>query len=158
MTPVPIQPMRVFLGSALVSVMFSSQAFVMGMLSYSPSRHEIDKRIPRRGLIPGVRSTSPLGLAATYNYTMDAKVIPKLRAPIVLVHGFLGFDRLQVGGATLLNYFQGIPELLQAAGNRVLIPALVPTGGVEERATQLKAFIQSQAAGEPVHILAHSMG
>jgi triacylglycerol lipase len=85
-------------------------------------------------------------------------IIPKLRSPIVLVHGLLGFDRVQVGGTTLVNYFPEIPELFQAAGNRVLIPALTPTAGVAERAGQLKEFLQAHAANEPVHIIAHSMG
>ena len=84
--------------------------------------------------------------------------IPKLRAPIVLVHGLFGFDKLQVAGATLVNYFPGIPELLQSGGNRVLIPALPPTAGVEQRAAQLKAYLLKHAPAEPVHIFAHSMG
>jgi triacylglycerol lipase len=85
-------------------------------------------------------------------------IIPKLRSPIVLVHGLFGFDRLQVAGTTLINYFPGIPELLEAAGNRVLIPNMTPTGGVEERAGQLKEFLLQNAANDPVHLIAHSMG
>src|SRR4029079_8661142 len=84
--------------------------------------------------------------------------IPKLRSPIVLVHGLLGFDRLQIAGTTLVNYFPGVVELLQKAGNRVLIPALPPTGAVEERARRLKNFILQQSPNEPVHLIAHSMG
>ncbi len=37
---------------------------------------------------------------------------PSLRDPIVLVHGFLGFDRLGVPGLSL-EYFRGIPEALR---------------------------------------------
>ncbi len=85
-------------------------------------------------------------------------IIPKLRSPIVLVHGLFGFNRIEVGGTTLVSYFSNIPELLTAAGNRVLVPALSPTGGVVERAKQLKAFILANSPGEPVHLLAHSMG
>src|SRR5260370_33376415 len=85
-------------------------------------------------------------------------IIPKLRSPIVLVHGLLGFDRLQVAGTTLFNYFPGIPELMQAAGNRVLIPSLTPTAGVSQRAKELKDFILANSPGEPAHLFAHSMG
>jgi triacylglycerol lipase len=85
-------------------------------------------------------------------------LIPKLRSPVVLVHGLLGFDKLGVPGATLVNYFPGIPDLLTGAGNRVLIPSLTPTGGVEERAKQLKKFLLTHSPGEPVHLIAHSMG
>jgi triacylglycerol lipase len=85
-------------------------------------------------------------------------IIPKLRSPIVLVHGFFGFERIQVAGWTLATYFPGITALLRAAGNRVLVPRLSPTAGVVERAAQLKAFLDREAPADPVHIFAHSMG
>jgi triacylglycerol lipase len=85
-------------------------------------------------------------------------IIPKLRTPIVLVHGLFGFDKIDALGTTLVNYFPGIPEILTAAGNRVLIPSLTPTGGTEERAKQLKDFIQKHSPTEPVHLIAHSLG
>src|SRR5438034_509613 len=43
---------------------------------------------------------------------MNVMVIPKLRSPIVLVHGLLGFDKVGVGGVTLFNYFRGVRELM----------------------------------------------
>src|SRR2546421_12121297 len=84
--------------------------------------------------------------------------IPKMKAPVVLVHGLFGFDRLDLVGVTVANYFPGVAEFLQAAGNRVLIPCLSPTGGVVERARQLKEFLLRQSPDEPVHLVAHSMG
>src|SRR5262245_8796090 len=89
---------------------------------------------------------------------MDIGMLPKLRTPIVLVHGLFGFDRLTVAGLTVANYFPGIVECLQAAGNRVLVPTLSPTGGVADRARQLKTYIDRESPTEPVHLLAHSMG
>jgi triacylglycerol lipase len=89
---------------------------------------------------------------------MPALVIPKLRTPVVLVHGLLGFGRYQVAGCTLANYFPGIAEALEQAGNRVLIPNLSPTGGTAHRAKQLKQFLLEHSPNDPVHILAHSMG
>ncbi len=83
---------------------------------------------------------------------------PKLRSPIVLVHGLLGVTRIQVGDWTLANYFGQIPELLTRAGNRVFQPQLSLTGGVQDRAEQLRAFLDRHAPGEPVHLVAHSMG
>ena len=84
--------------------------------------------------------------------------IPKLRSAIVLVHGLFGFDRLRVGPWTLLSYFPGIPEAFRAAGNRVLTPCLSPSEGVVTRAAQLKDFLDREAPGETVHLIAHSMG
>ncbi len=85
-------------------------------------------------------------------------IVPKLRAPIVLVHGLMGFDRLRVFNWTIASYFPGIPELLGGAGNRVLTARLSPTGGVAQRAEQLFAFLDRETPGEPVHLIAHSMG
>ena len=89
---------------------------------------------------------------------MAARVTPKLRAPIVLVHGLLGFDRLQLFGWTIADYFPGIPEFLSAAGNRVLVARVSTTAGIADRAGQLKAFLDRAVPGEPVHLIAHSMG
>src|SRR5260221_5402041 len=89
---------------------------------------------------------------------MPALVTPKLRTPVVLVHGLLGFGRYQVAGCTLANYFPGIAEALEGAGNRVLIPNLSPTGGIAQRAQQLKEFILKHSPADPVHLLAHSIG
>ena len=85
-------------------------------------------------------------------------IVPKLDAPIVLVHGLFGFDRLEVLGVKLADYFPGIADCIRAAGNRVLIPILSPTKGVAERAAQLKDYLLRESPGQPVHILAHSMG
>ena len=40
---------------------------------------------------------------------------PKLDAPIVLVHGLCGYDRIVAFGRTLKDYFPGIREKLEAA-------------------------------------------
>lgn len=87
-----------------------------------------------------------------------AMIAPRLRSPIVFVPGLLGYDELRVGNWRIASYFAGIPETLRSGGNRVLVARLSPTGGVSERAAELKTFLDQQAAGEPVHIFAHSMG
>lgn len=84
--------------------------------------------------------------------------VPRLGNPIVLVHGVMGFGRLHVGGSTLLSYWTNIPEVLAAAGNRVLVPRLPPAAGVARRAAKLKAFLDREAPGQRVHLIAHSMG
>jgi triacylglycerol lipase len=84
--------------------------------------------------------------------------IPKLRHPIVLVHGLMGFGRLHVVGSTMLSYWTNIPEVLRAPGNRVLVPRLPPAASVATRAAELKAFLDREAPGERLHLIAHSMG
>jgi triacylglycerol lipase len=80
------------------------------------------------------------------------------RAPIVLVHGLLGFDRVKVGPFTLLRYFPGIEDAVVAAGYRVGVPNLSKTRGVTHRAGELKQYLDESFPKEQVHIIAHSMG
>jgi triacylglycerol lipase len=84
--------------------------------------------------------------------------VPPLRHPIVLVHGLFGFDRVRMGPWIAMDYFHGIPPVLRAAGNRVLVPKLSPTASIASRAMQLKVFINHHAPDEPVHLIGHSMG
>ncbi len=84
--------------------------------------------------------------------------IPKLEAPIALVHGLFGFDRVQVAGLTLANYFPGVVECLEGGGNRLIIPRLHPIGGIAHRAQELKEHLLRESPDEPVHIIAHSLG
>jgi triacylglycerol lipase len=85
-------------------------------------------------------------------------ILPKLRAPIVLVHGLMGYGEMRVGDAVVSEYFPGISQMIRAAGNRVFVPNLSPTGPVADRAMQLKDYLDSNAPGEVVHLIAHSMG
>jgi triacylglycerol lipase len=84
--------------------------------------------------------------------------IPKLRAPVVLVHGLMGFDCLRVGKLVLADYFPGAPEILGGAGVRFRVARLSPVGGIAERADQLKALIERAFPKESVHVIGHSMG
>src|SRR5262252_6205372 len=82
-------------------------------------------------------------------------------APIVLVHGILGFNQLTLGGARLAEYFRLIPEALRAAGHFVPEPPqLKSTCSVAERAQDLRSYLESDSdlTGRKVHLIAHSMG
>lgn len=83
---------------------------------------------------------------------------PRVRAPIVLVHGLLGFNQLGTG-AFRVEYFRGVRQALLDAGNRVPEPPhLSATRGIRERAVELKQYLDHAVPGESVHLLAHSMG
>ncbi len=58
----------------------------------------------------------------------------------------------------MATYFRGIPELLRAMGNRVLVTRVHPTAGIRRRAAKLGERIQAAFPDEPVHIIGHSMG
>jgi len=82
-------------------------------------------------------------------------------APIVLVHGILGFSQLTVGGSKPAEYFRQIPEVLRNDGHVVPTPPrLNPAGSIIERAQDLKNYLQNdnETAKQKVHLIAHSMG
>jgi triacylglycerol lipase len=82
----------------------------------------------------------------------------RLDTPIVLAHGLFGFTRIGFGPLTLTNYFRGIPQALETAGNRVLVTRVPSIAGVEHRARRLGDQIIRAFGDEPVHLIGHSMG
>src|SRR5437879_9419049 len=78
------------------------------------------------------------------------------RLPVVLAHGFLGFDEIGLGNRKHL-YFRGIGEQLERAGAQLYCPRVPPASSVSARAARLADLIR--AVPEPrVNIVAHSMG
>jgi triacylglycerol lipase len=97
-------------------------------------------------------------MVPTVSDVPTAPTMPALRAPVVFVHGLLGFDYLRLGKWRLACYWSSLPESVRAAGNRVLVARVPALGTVCERARQLKAFLDERCPNEPVHLFAHSMG
>jgi triacylglycerol lipase len=84
---------------------------------------------------------------------------PRVNAPIVLVHGILGFNKLVLIGP----YFRGIRDALLEAGNNVPEPPQLNTAGsIDERADDLERYLTNPANTgvyeKSVHVIAHSMG
>lgn len=84
--------------------------------------------------------------------------IPQLADPIVLVHGLCGFTQLKAFRRPAKDYFPGIRECLEVAGNRVLTARVSPTSSIARRAADLKRFIQRHVPHGPVHVIGHSLG
>jgi len=82
--------------------------------------------------------------------------IPRLRHPLVLAHGFLGFDEVAVAGVRR-EYFQGLEARLARHASAVHRPRLPAAGAVITRATELAACIRS-LPDRRVNVIAHSMG
>lgn len=85
-------------------------------------------------------------------------VAPRVEAPVVLLHGLLGFDRVFVFRRPVLDYFPGIVDHLRSSGNRVLVPRLSPTASVATRAAELRSYLKREVGGQPVHLIGHSLG
>lgn len=83
---------------------------------------------------------------------------PRLQAPIVLLHGLCGFDRVLMHRRPVLEYFPGIGDYLRAAGNHVLVPKLSPTASIATRAAELRAYLRREVGRQRVHLVGHSLG
>lgn len=80
--------------------------------------------------------------------------------PIVLAHGFFGFE--DFAGAGFLTYFYGVKDDLAARGETlVFTPAVDPFNGSEARGEQLLAHVEqilAETGYEKVNIIGHSQG
>lgn len=81
---------------------------------------------------------------------------PRPRYPIVLVHGFLGFDEIALGTWNE-SYFRGIKDHLNALGIQVFCPRLPAASSVRARAEALAQAIRA-LPDRRVNLIAHSMG
>jgi len=73
------------------------------------------------------------------------------RPTVVLIHGLFGFRKL-----LWLEYFQGVRQLYEQMGLRVLTPSLPWAGSIAQRADALAHQLANETG--PLHLLAHSMG
>jgi triacylglycerol lipase len=79
------------------------------------------------------------------------------RHPLVFCHGMLALTTLRMYTPEHINYFVHLRPFLQDRGIDALFPEVAPTGGVLERAEQLRDQVQ-RWTDEPVNLIAHSMG
>jgi triacylglycerol lipase len=84
--------------------------------------------------------------------------IPKLTAPLVLVHGLCGFDRLYAFRRPVVDYFPGVRQKLEATGNQVFCARVSPTAGIPSRAADLKRYVEKVVPSGPFHVIGHSLG
>jgi triacylglycerol lipase len=79
------------------------------------------------------------------------------RFPVVFCHGMLAMTMLRRCIPEDPNYFVHLRTFLHERGIDALFPGVEPTGGVAERAEQLRDQVR-RWTDEPVNIVAHSMG
>jgi triacylglycerol lipase len=83
---------------------------------------------------------------------LPAKRAPRLRHPVVLAHGLLGFDEIAIAGRKT-RYFRGLAGLEAD----FIHPRVQPTASIAVRAQRLADLIREVPGGR-VNIIAHSMG
>ncbi|HET9752697.1 MAG TPA: alpha/beta fold hydrolase [Myxococcales bacterium] len=87
---------------------------------------------------------------------VPARRAPRLRHPVVLAHGVLGFDEIAVAGRRH-RYFRNIAEQLGPLGAEFHFPRVPPAAPVSVRAGRLVALVR-ELPGARVNVIAHSMG
>jgi triacylglycerol lipase len=80
----------------------------------------------------------------------------KTRHPVLLAHGFAGFDAVEIRGLRLA-YFRGVADRLRSAGVEVHVLRVSPIASIVQRARQLTEQVRRLPA-ERYNIVAHSMG
>lgn len=89
-------------------------------------------------------------------YTPSSAQAQATKYPVVLVHGFLGFDDI-LG----IDYFYRIPNTLRQQGTKVFVAQVSAFNSTEMRGEQLRAYVQAvlaQTGAEKVNLIGHSHG
>jgi len=85
-----------------------------------------------------------------------ARKSARLRHPVVLAHGLLGFDKIAIGGREH-SYFRGVTGHLMRVGAEVHRPRIPSVASIALRADELARLVRTIPARK-VNIIAHSMG
>ncbi len=89
-------------------------------------------------------------------YTPSSAQAQATKYPVVLVHGFLGFDDI-LG----IDYFYRIPNTLREEGTEVFVAQVSAFNSTEVRGEQLRTYVQAvlvQTGAEKVNLIGHSHG
>ncbi|KAG0289068.1 hypothetical protein BGZ97_006581, partial [Linnemannia gamsii] len=87
------------------------------------------------------------------------KTFRPARLPIVLCHGFSGFDSLGTNPDFRFDYWYGVREALDEIGACVHTARVPPFSGIQNRAEALRNFIERTVPhGAELNLIGHSMG
>ena len=86
---------------------------------------------------------------------VPARRAPRLKHPVVLAHGVLGFDEIALAGRRH-KYFRNIADQLAPLGE-IVSPRLPAVASVSVRAGRLVELLR-EVPGDRVNVIAHSMG
>ncbi len=89
----------------------------------------------------------------------SAEVVAQERYPVVLAHGFFGFE--DFAGLDFATYFYGVKDHLAAEGEIVFTPAVDPFNDSVTRGKELLARIEAivaETGAKKVNLVGHSQG
>ncbi|KAK3844585.1 MAG: Alpha/Beta hydrolase protein, partial [Linnemannia gamsii] len=89
----------------------------------------------------------------------ELKTFRAARLPIVLCHGFSGFDSLGTNPDFRFDYWYGVREALDEIGANVHAARVPPFAGIQHRAKALRDYIERTVPhGSELNLIGHSMG
>lgn len=109
------------------------------------------------GLVSTALIAAQPAAASLFDRLFGNKNYTKTKYPIVLVHGFSGFDQL----FGVVDYFYRVPEALSKDGAKVFVAQVSAANSTEVRGEQLLAQIEEIVAvtgAKKVNIIGHSHG
>ncbi|CAA0125148.1 Triacylglycerol lipase [BD1-7 clade bacterium] len=110
-------------------------------------------------MIPSALGAAALNVSRSIMSTLPEN--PSACPPIIFMHGFAGFNEIDVFGIKLLEYWNGIPELLNQMGYQAFTPQVTPFNSPQVRAEQWKMQIEAirkKLNVDKVMLVAHSQG
>lgn len=102
-----------------------------------------------------------MGLSLTRSLMGALPEQPAKCPPIVLMHGFAGFREISVFGIEIMEYWNGIPQLLRQMGYEVFVPTVSPLNTPQVRAEQWFDHLEQYRkthGNDSFYIIAHSQG
>ncbi|KAF9976041.1 hypothetical protein BGZ73_009200 [Actinomortierella ambigua] len=90
---------------------------------------------------------------------VDKKKYRPARHPLVLCHGFSGFDSLGINPDFRIDYWYGVRDVLEDIGCMVYAARVPPFASIEHRAQHLHEYlVRTVPPGTSVNLVGHSMG
>lgn len=87
--------------------------------------------------------------------------IPSNEYPILLMHGFMGFSKMEIAGIKLFDYFNGVKLCLEQMGYTVMSPEVNPIDTPQNRAKQWAKeldILLDNSGAQKAHLICHSQG
>lgn len=89
----------------------------------------------------------------------DSYRVPKY--PILLCHGLMGFDKIELPTGHSIEYFNGVKDVLEERGASVITRSVPPMASIQLRGTNLFESLlaaEDMKKAKTINIIAHSMG
>jgi len=117
------------------------------------------KKFPMLSMIPN--AIGAMGLNLTRGLMGALPPEPSNCPPLFFMHGFAGFKDISLFGIEIMQYWNGIPQLLTQMGYEVIVKTVSPLNTPQARAEQWFSHLEDyrkKHGNEKFILIAHSQG